>query len=266
MNVSDVALIAATLLGPVLAVQAQKWVERATESRRRRVWIFTTIMANRATRLAGENITALNLIDLEYRPRLIPSRKDRAVVAAWRSLFGELTQGLAGKEQNPDADTLNRWNDRCNELYVRLESAMATALGYRFSDEELRRGIYYPRGHGERELAQQAILHNLKRLLDGEIAINMRVKEMPVTPEAAAQQSGLLEKMTKAYTDDGSLRTSVQEPVKNPPGRVISGRVRPCRGNASSGSAAPRTYADFGAAIGLSRKLIGAKGAQPRVD
>jgi len=67
MNCSDWAIICATLLAPVLAVQAQKWVERATESRRRRQWIFTTIMANRATRLADENIKALNAIDFEYR-------------------------------------------------------------------------------------------------------------------------------------------------------------------------------------------------------
>jgi hypothetical protein len=46
MNTSDWAIICATLLGPVLAVQAQKWVERATESRRRRKWIFETIMSN----------------------------------------------------------------------------------------------------------------------------------------------------------------------------------------------------------------------------
>jgi len=53
MNVSDWAIICATLLGPILAVQAQKWVERATESRRRK-WIFETIMANRATRVKEE--------------------------------------------------------------------------------------------------------------------------------------------------------------------------------------------------------------------
>jgi len=146
MTASDWAIVCATLLGPVLAVQAQKWVERATESRRRRRWIFDTVMANRATRLADENVKALNLIDLEFRRRRIPSSRDRAVIEAWHELFGELTQGLAGAGNNPDLATINRWNDRCNDLYVRLESAMARALGFRFTDEQLRRGIYYPRG------------------------------------------------------------------------------------------------------------------------
>jgi hypothetical protein len=209
MNVSDWLLITATVAGPILAVQAQKFVERATESRRRKRWIFDTIMANRATRLADENVKALNLIDLEFRRRIFPSRKNRMVLAAWRDLFGELTQGIVADTTDPVI--IDRWQDRCNEFYVKLESAMADALGFRFTDEELRRGIYYPRGHGEREAAQLAILHNLKRLLAGETAINMKVKEMPVSPEAVAIQSALLEKMTKAYTEDGSLKIVVSD-------------------------------------------------------
>jgi hypothetical protein len=195
MSVSDVALITATILGPILAVQAQKWVERATESLRRRQWIFSTVMTNRATRLSDENIKALNAIDLEFRPRAFrPSKKDRAVVSAWRTLFGELNQGLRAAGPNPDQATINAWHDRCSEYFVRLESAMSAALGYSFTDEELRRGIYYPQAHLERETAQLAILQNLKRLLAGETAVNMRVTELPVAPEAAAAQAAFLEK------------------------------------------------------------------------
>lgn len=206
MNVSDVALIAATLLGPVFAVQAQKFVERATESRRQRLLIFGTIMANRATRLADENIKALNAIDLVFRQRLIPSKKDTAVRDAWHSLFGELTQGLA---DNPDNETVKRWNERCNDLYVRLESAMAKALGYRFTEEQLRRGIYYPRGHNERERAQLAILHNTNALLEGKSALNMKVTELPGSPESNALQAKVLASLSRAYTDEGALKISI---------------------------------------------------------
>ncbi len=214
MNVSDWMLITATVLGPILAVQAQKWVERATESRRKRRWIFDTIMSNRATRLADENIRALNAIDLEYRPELIPSKKDRAVVSAWRSLFGELTQGLREAGPNPDPTVVNAWHNRCMGFYVQLESAMSAALGFSFTDEELRRGIYYPQAHVDREAAQLAILQNLRRLLTGETAINMNVKQLPITPEAAAAQAALTERMTRAYTEDGALKVVVSEPER----------------------------------------------------
>jgi hypothetical protein len=134
-------------------------------------------------------------IDLEFRRGIIRSKKNRAVLSARRDLFGELTQGLRQGETDPIA--LNTWTNRCNEFFVKLEAATAAALGFHFTDEELRRGIYYPRAHGEREAAQWAILYNLKRLLAGETAVNMRVKEMPVIPEAAAAQSVLVERMVK---------------------------------------------------------------------
>ena len=193
MNISDWTPVGATIVGPILAVRAQKWIERATESRRRRRWIFDTIMANRATRLADENIRALNAIDLEYRPRLTPSKKDRAVVSAWRSLFGELTQGLrdAGPKPQPPA-VVHAWNERCNDLYVRLESAMCAVLGFRFTDEELRRGIYYPQGHSDREQAQLAILQNLKRLLEGETAISMNVKRISQRARSRGRSIGVV--------------------------------------------------------------------------
>jgi hypothetical protein len=207
MNYSDWILIGATVAGPILAVQAQKWVERATENRRRKRWIFETIMANRATRLADENIRALNSIDLVFRPRM-PWSKNKKVIAAWRSLFGELTQGLSGRE-NPDQAFINAWNIRCSELYVTLESTMSRALGYTFTDEELRRGIYYPRGHNERENAQLAIMNNLKSLLEGKSALNMRVTELPGSPETAALQTQLLGSLTRAYTEEGALKVSI---------------------------------------------------------
>jgi len=49
----------------------------------------------------------------------------------------------------------------------------------------------------------------LNRVLAGETAVNINVKEMPVTPEAAAAQAALLEKLSHAYAEDGSLRISV---------------------------------------------------------
>ena len=203
-----VVIAAATIAGPILAVQAQKWVERAGERRRQKIAIFSTIMTNRATRVSDDNVKALNAIDLAFRAGRLPSNKDRAVREAWRSLFGELTQGLVGVDER-NQDNINRWNDRVNDFYVQLERAMARALGYKFTDEELRRGIYYPRHHNEREQAQLAILHNLKLLLGGETAINMRVKELPVTAEAAATEEALQRKLMAAYADDGSLKITV---------------------------------------------------------
>lgn len=41
MGLNEWLLIAGTCIGPILAVQAQKWVERARESNNRKTWVST---------------------------------------------------------------------------------------------------------------------------------------------------------------------------------------------------------------------------------
>jgi hypothetical protein len=50
--VSDIAVIVATLLGPVLAVQVQKYLERWRDEAERRKNVFKTLMATRLARLS----------------------------------------------------------------------------------------------------------------------------------------------------------------------------------------------------------------------
>jgi hypothetical protein len=128
-------VVIATLLGPVVAVQTQKWIERASERGRRRQWIFTALMANRATRLSDEYVRALNLIDLEFSPKRFGGSADRKVIHAWRALFGELGNGPP--DDNQDMNIARAWNERVTERLVDLLSEMSTALGYTFSEEEL---------------------------------------------------------------------------------------------------------------------------------
>jgi hypothetical protein len=92
---------------------------------------------------------------------------------------------------------------------VGLLSAMSRALGYDFSDEELRRGIYYPKGHGDREQTQQAILTGLGRILRGEDSFRMKITEAPGSAEAAKLQAQLTEKMVTAYDAGGALRVRI---------------------------------------------------------
>jgi hypothetical protein len=132
-------IVLATLGGPVIAVQTQKFIERASERRRSQLMIFTALMANRATRLNDDYIRALNSIELAFLPRWWKSQ-NRNVINAWRALFGELHNPPPVDE--PNANMV--WTQRCDDRLVELLLAMSRALGYRFTAEELRRGIYYP--------------------------------------------------------------------------------------------------------------------------
>jgi hypothetical protein len=80
IRIAEWLLITATVAGPILAVQAQKLVERLTEARNRKLWIFYTLMATRAARAAPEHVQALNAIDLAFRS---DKPKEKAIREAW---------------------------------------------------------------------------------------------------------------------------------------------------------------------------------------
>ncbi len=66
MTSTEIITIAAIFLGPALAAQAQKWIEKFKERHNRQLYIFCTLMHNRANTLNPEYVAALNLIDLDF--------------------------------------------------------------------------------------------------------------------------------------------------------------------------------------------------------
>ena len=108
MTISDGLLIAATIAGPVLAIQAQKFIERAGEKRRRKSHIFYTLMSTRATRIANEHVQALNAIELEFNRGWFRNRsKEKSVIDAWRLHRDNLNQPC---DEN-DATAQKAWVD-----------------------------------------------------------------------------------------------------------------------------------------------------------
>ena len=91
--------------------------------------------------------------------------------------------------------------------------AMSKALGYSFSDEELRRGIYYPQGRVKLEQSQTAVLDGLRMALEGKAPIPMKITEFPTSPELLAAQIALTENSAKAYGEDGALKVRIQGDV-----------------------------------------------------
>ncbi len=211
ITITDALLILATLTGPVIAVQTQKFVERASERRRRKLHIFYSLMANRATHLAPERVQALNMIDLEFRPNRFgyQSAKAKEVTRGWKLLLDEFNGGLG--ENETDKSLVAAWNRRCDDLTVDLLFALSNALGFEFSKVELKRGIYYPRGHGELEASQRAILANLVKVLAGEQSLPMRITEFPVSQEALDLQAQLQKGILKALSGEGALNVSVKQ-------------------------------------------------------
>lgn len=217
VTVSDWLLVAAAIIGPILAVQAQKMVERFTEDRRSKKRIFYVLMANRATQMAPDRVQALNMIDLEFRSNASFFRRNRTkpITDAWKILLDEFNSGTDG---NPEQ--VKAWNRRCDELTVNLLHAMSQYLGYDFDKVQLRRGIYYPKGHVDREIMQENILENINNIVKGEQSIGMHITSVPVSEEIVNLQKRVQEAFLGAITDKGQIKVALAPEEDPPTGRA----------------------------------------------
>jgi hypothetical protein len=110
MRIGELVMIIATILGPVLAVQAQKWIERWRSKKDRKIEIFTKLMTSRAAPLSVQHVEALNQIDLEFHG----DKKYKKVIDAWKALHDHLHQHPEGESQKVV------WATKKNDLLVEL--------------------------------------------------------------------------------------------------------------------------------------------------
>ena len=202
MTISDTLIIVATVAGPILAVQAQKWIERARERRNAQRQLFYDLMATRATRVAPKHVEALNRIDLEFSGKG-SAKGRREVLNRWRIYADHLNINL----DNVNEAGLTQWNVQGDEFFTDLLEALADALGYPFDRVQLKRGIYYPRAHGQADMRREIFEREIVRLLTGDTSLNMRVTDFPASEEDAARNRNLQEALLSALSGEGALRT-----------------------------------------------------------
>jgi hypothetical protein len=104
-------MIAATVIGPIAAVQAQKWVEKFRERRNEKMRVFAALMYTRGTRLSLEHVQALNRIELAFH-------KDPKVMAAWRAYLDNLSQTVTPENQTYVWGERDRLLSKCFFRYL----------------------------------------------------------------------------------------------------------------------------------------------------
>ncbi len=162
MDITDIIMIFAVFLGPIFAVQIQKYLEIKRESRNRKLYIFHTLMSTRATTLSQNHVTALNMIDIDFY-------RNKKVIDAWRIYYDHLNSQSSN-------ESIIAWSEKCVELLVELLYTMAQYLEYDFDKVQLKRGCYRPMGHDDIESDQRKILKGLTSILDGKNAIPITFK------------------------------------------------------------------------------------------
>ena len=164
----------ATIAGPILAVQAQKWLEKATERRKRKLDIFYVLMATRDARLSPEHVRALNQIDLEFSGARflanvhLQTPKERRVTDAWKAYLENL--GELANENNFASLNITR-----AERFLSLLLSLLEYFDFRF-DRNTLRGSYSPMAHEQTQIEQDSIRTNLAAVLAGKQNLSIAIK------------------------------------------------------------------------------------------
>lgn len=180
-----IATVFTTLISPLLAVRAQKFIEKRSEQKTLKINIFTQLMATRSpnTRLSNEHVRALNMIDLAFYGKIKKGQPKRTkteknVLSAWKLYLSHLNIPF------PDNESAGYvWNNNSNELFLDLLSSIAEDLGYDFDRSQLQNAIYSPIAHGDLENDQIKIRKGLASVLSGEIPLKMEVTKTPKDQE-----------------------------------------------------------------------------------
>ena len=163
---SAIAIVFATLVGPILAVWASEWRQARRALVERKEWVFRTLMSTRAARLRIEHVEAINQIDFAF-----PRVSCTAVQDAW----GLYRQHLRHPEAVAEDEAVRRaWHSKANDLLADLLHQMAIDLNIPFSKSEITDNSYYPDAYVTDELMQQATRHFLLQVLKDGRPINIR--------------------------------------------------------------------------------------------
>lgn len=164
-----IAVVVATIVGPILAVQAQKFLERGRALEFRKTAIFRTLMIHRLA-LTTENVQAFNAVPVEFYG-------EEKILAAWRAYLAHM--GI-------DATTTPSWATVRVDLFFDMLQKMAVHLGYDYNFVQLKNDFYSPMGHATVETDQETIRRGLADLFSGEKPLPLNVKSLPGDPETAA--------------------------------------------------------------------------------
>lgn len=206
-TILTVATIIAIILGPILAIQVQKLIERITQRRDEKRKLFMTLMATRGRPLLPAHVEALNMIDIIFsvKGKIISlifwrrSKKDKAVIDAWSVFRDHLyhfpqrptsKEGTVVSKEDMSAFTVQTetWGANKNDLLIELLDKMANSLGYYFDKVLLKRGSYTPQQYGDLETFQIINMAGLADILVGNKSLPIRIVDDPSTEDAEPSQ------------------------------------------------------------------------------
>jgi uncharacterized protein DUF6680 len=162
LTVAEWLTLAAIILGPILAVATQLWMQARKAKRDLKLWVFNTLMAHRATPVNANFIQAFNLIDAVFY--------DNGEVREKRRECLRIVTNASGPNLAPPEA------ERLKDLVAEMLSKMGSELGYDFDHTEIKDTGYYPVGLEKVDMEQAALRNKVLEVLDGKANIGVEIK------------------------------------------------------------------------------------------
>lgn len=147
--------IGAIVLGPILALYAQRLLDDRRTAHERQLRVFRELMITRTQRLSARHVEALNAVPLEFADK----GKDKEVIRKWKTYLDHL-----GTDSSKDQNT---WMTTGTGLLVDLLYEMAAVVGFNTDKIKIGHEIYLPQLFNTIETEQTALRQRLLEVLDG---------------------------------------------------------------------------------------------------
>ncbi len=165
LKTSEWIMIAAIIVGPIIAVLTQLGWQRWKEKRDQKVWVFNALMSLRALPLSPDYVRALNHIDVVFY-------KNGKVRQRWKALLEHFTSEAYKREVVEPATF-----DRARDLAAELMAEMAKVLGYEYDHTHIKENAYYPKIFGLFETQSLQLLVKGAEVLEGRSSIRVKLEE-----------------------------------------------------------------------------------------
>jgi hypothetical protein len=175
------AVVFATIVGPIAAVYVTRRIDRERAIRERQLDLFRALMRTRRTPLAPDHVNALNLVEIEFN-------KVSKVLDVYRDLMRHI--------KNSDAFESESINEQ-RSLLTKLLSTMSAELGYAIEHLDVFEGdYYYPALWGQSEEQQIAMRLGLIELLSGKRSLSVSDAK-DESPSSTSPFQALADRLTK---------------------------------------------------------------------
>ncbi len=168
---TDILIMSVTFLGPIMAVQIQKLLERNRETNSSRTRLFKTLMSTRALNLSPVHVEALNAVPIEFYGT---TGQLKSINLKWKIYYEHLLLPANG---DPN------WEAKRRDLLFGLLLAMSQFLEYDFDEVDIKK-VYTPQGHAVIEADQEIIRRGFAGLFRGEVTIPVEVRQSAHAPAA----------------------------------------------------------------------------------